>query len=75
MQPTGIAPLLSQTMADVPVLMLLRCVDRRLFSRHHRLCRFHRTALTEAASNTEGDVESTVRLLLEHKADVNASDT
>ena len=51
------------------VLTVLRCVVRRLLSPHPLVCRDGYTALMEAAF---GGHESTVRLLLEYLADVNA---
>ncbi len=67
MQRAGNAPSLLLTMAAV--LMMLRCVVLRLLSPHPLVCRWGGTALIHAAS--EGH-ESTVRLLLEYLADVNA---
>jgi hypothetical protein len=52
------------------MLMKLRCVVRRLLSPHPLVCR-NISALIGAAR--EGH-ESTVRLLLEYRADVNAAD-
>ena len=51
------------------MLMMLRCVVLRLLSPHPLVCRDGYTALMQAAR--EGR-ESTVRLLLEYLADVNA---
>jgi len=51
------------------MLMMLRCVVLRLLSPHPLGCRFGGTALMRAA---HGGHESTVRLLLEYLADVNA---
>ena len=52
------------------MLMMLRCVVLRLLSPHPLVCSWGRTALMLAAS---GGHESTVRLLLEYLADVNAA--
>ena len=52
------------------MLMMLRCVVRRLLSPHPYVCSDDWTALMKAAS--EGH-ESIVRLLLEYRADVNAA--
>jgi hypothetical protein len=51
------------------ILMMLRFVDRRLLSTHPFVYSLGTTALLAAA---HGGHESTVRLLLEHLADVNA---
>ena len=53
------------------VLMMLRCVVLQLLSPHPLVCSDGYTALMYAAG--EGH-ESTVRLLLEYLADVNARD-
>ena len=53
------------------MLMMLRCVVLLLLSPHPLVCSFGYTALMYAAI---GGHESTVRLLLEHLADVNARD-
>ena len=68
MQRTGNAPSLLLTMAAM--LMMLRCVVLRLLSPHPLVCSDGRTALKRAAY---GGHESTVRLLLEYLADVNAT--
>jgi len=65
---TGNAPSLLLTMAAM--LMMLRCVVLRLLSPHPLVCSFGYTALMYAAI---GGHESTVRLLLEYLADVNAA--
>ena len=67
MQWNGNTPSLLLTMAAM--LMMLRCVVLRLLSPHPLVCRDGYTALMQAAR--EGR-ESTVRLLLEYLADVNA---
>ena len=68
MQRLGNAPLLLLTMAAM--LMMLRCVVLRLLSPHPLVCRVGGlTALLWAAR--EGH-DSTVRLLLEYRADLNA---
>ena len=67
MQGAGNAPSLLLAMAAM--LMMLRCVVLRLLSPHPLVCRGGYTALMGAAS---GGHESTVRLLLEYHADVNA---
>ena len=68
MQWAGNASSLLLTMAAM--LMMLRCVVLRLISPHPLVCRWSGdTALINAAS---GGHESTVRLLLEYLADVNA---
>jgi len=67
MQWAGNAPSLLLTMAAM--LKMLRCLVLRLLSPHPLVCRDGRTALMRAAG--EGH-ESTVRLLLEYRADVNA---
>ena len=69
MQGTGNAPSLLLTKAVM--LMMLRCVVLRLLSPHPLVCRYGDTALIKAAY---GGHESTVRLLLEYLADVNAVD-
>ena len=69
MQRTSNAPSLLLTMAAM--LMMLRCVVRRLLSPHPYVFSDDWTALMKAAS--EGH-ESIVRLLLEYLADVNARD-
>jgi hypothetical protein len=51
------------------MLMMLRCVVLRLLSPHPLVRRYGYTALMKAA---QGGHESTVRLLLEYLADVNA---
>ena len=66
MQRTSNAPSLLLTMAAMPTT--LRCAVRLLLWPHPLLCR-HSNALMGAA---EGGHESTVRLLLEYLADVNA---
>jgi hypothetical protein len=67
MQRTGNAPSLLLTMAAM--LMMLRCVVLRLLSPHPLVCSYGYTALIEAA---RGGHESTVRLLVESRADVTA---
>ena len=67
MQMTSNAPSLQLMMAAM--LMMLRCVVLWLLSPHLLVCSGSWTALMSAAS---GGHESTVRLLLEHLADVNA---
>ncbi len=52
------------------MLMKLRCVARRLLSPHLLVCRGRYTALMRAAGKGH---ESIVRLLLEYRADVNAT--
>ena len=72
MQRTSNAPSLLLTMAAM--LMMLRCVVRRLLSPHPLVCRLGgpgSSALMEAAHRGH---ESIVRLLLEYRADVNATD-
>jgi len=69
MQWAGNAPSLLLMIAAM--LMMLRCVVLRLLSPHPLVCRNGWTALIRAAR--EGH-ESTVRLLLEYLADVNAVD-
>ena len=69
MQLAGNAPSLLLTMAAM--LMMLRHVVRRLLSPHPLVCSNGWTALIQAACR---GLESTVRLLLEHLADVNARD-
>ena len=69
MRRTSNAPSLLLTMAAV--LMMLRCVVLRLLSPHPLVCSVGRTVLMGAAY---GGDESTVRLLLEYRADVNATD-
>jgi ankyrin repeat protein len=70
MQWAGNAPSLLLMMAAV--LMMLRCVVRRLLSPHLLVCSYRGpTALMWAAS--EGH-ESIVRLLLEYRANVNVGD-
>ena len=55
----------------VAVQIMLRCVDGRLFLPHAVVHRDGNTALLWAARRGQ---ESTVRLLLEFRADVNAAD-
>ncbi len=66
MQGAGNAPSLLLAMAAM--LMMLRCVVLRLLSPHPLVCSVG-TALMEAA---EGGHESTVRLLVESRADLTA---
>jgi hypothetical protein len=68
MQRTSNAPSLLLMIATV--LMKLRCAVRRLLSPHPLVCSYGQFALLRAAG--EGH-ESTVRLLLEYRADVNAT--
>jgi len=67
MQWAGNAPSLLLTMAAM--LMMLRCVVLRLLSPYSLVCRGDDTALMHAAS---GGHESTVRLLVESRADLTA---
>jgi hypothetical protein len=70
MQRTSNAPSLLLTTAAI--LMMLRCVVRRLLSPHPYVCSDGWNALLRAASEGH-EHESIVRLLLEYRADVNAA--